>query len=117
MQLTVVRRLTRGGQGLSSLVSFMAADEDDDVDIPSLHEHEQLVLVGTVGTVGDKEANIFTFGFLKGLGRNSSIFLNSQVPSLMSKSNSKTKPKLGSRALELLNIRSWTLGGLMIRVT
>ena len=63
MQLTVVRRLLLarggGGEGLSSLASFMAAavvaGEDDDVDILGLHEHVQLV---SIGTVDEKEVNI-----------------------------------------------------------
>ena len=44
---------------MSSLTSFMAAvlaaGEDDDVDILGLHEHDQLV---SIGTVDEKEVNI-----------------------------------------------------------
>ena len=65
MQPTVVRRLATGGEGLSSPASLIdATAEEDDVDILALGlpEHEQLV---PVGTVDEKGANIFTFGFLK----------------------------------------------------
>ena len=67
---------TGGGEGLSSPASLIdATAEEDDVDILGLPEHEQLVPVGTVDENG---ANIFTFGFLKGIRiRSTTTFLKS----------------------------------------